>query len=792
MEQKLLKTSLLAVAVAAASGAMAQAQESNGQVLEEVLVKAKTTYGNNVVSEAMLQQQTPFTSVNAVIDTLPGVSVNEGDVYGFDDWSTSITVRGFSTNLSEQQVGTTIDGIPNGGSNYGGGAKANRYVDPANLRDADVSLGTADIASRSLEALGGTINYMTATPEDEAQLRAQLSVGEFDARRGYLRYDTGLIGGNTRAWVSYSFQDATDWDTQTAENERDHFAAKLVSSFERLEISGYLSYDDIQEDNYQRVYSEAQFDAIPDADGLTGVWTGVPFEDQLFRQGWSTLRENLLGYVNFDFDLNEDLNIKTSLYHHQNEGRGDWLPPYLIDATPDGGPQSEFLGGTVATGELNVDTSDRIFFVDAAGNELAPDPNCVPSYTVENWYGVLPSATAQQIADPSCYPDGAVAVQSFRNTHYEKDRTGLSIDLTWDHQVAGMDNQIRGGIWYEDQTRDEFRDWHNVDTRSGFSFNAEPYYIQYDRTYPQEVFKWYLQDSLTTDALTWTLGIKRFSVEVDREDNFDPSLNTGLESDSDTLFSGGVVWETPVDGLEAFAGYSENFKALNDLILERPAADFESIEPETSETMEVGLRYSAGRLRATAVYFQNDFENRIIFLGADTIAGPDFAIGTNGTFFNAGGIESQGFELAVDFGLTDSLNAYVAYSYNDATYLGTGDTTVDGANGIVPGNRVAGIPENMFVAALDWASGSWNAGVSAKYTGDREVNQSNTWTADAFTITDLYAGVSLDDFGNFLDDLRLDLVVNNLFDEEYLGTIASNAAWIGGPRTYALTLTADF
>ena len=140
---------------------------------EKVVVMGTRTYASSSVSEAMKLQQTNITSINALIDNLPGVTVNEGDVFGFDDWSTSITVRGFSTNLGEQQVGTTIDGIPNGGSNYGGGAKANRFIDSANLADAVVSQGTADIASRSNEALGGTINYITSDPEQDSRLRTR-------------------------------------------------------------------------------------------------------------------------------------------------------------------------------------------------------------------------------------------------------------------------------------------------------------------------------------------------------------------------------------------------------------------------------------------------------------------------------------------------------------------------------------------------------------------------------------------------------------------------------------------
>ena len=129
-----------------------------------VIAETPTTFASNVVAAPMLEQQSDITSVMAVVDNLPGVSVQEGDAYGFDDWSSHVAVRGFQTNINEAQIGTTIDGFPNGTSDYWSGSKANRFVDPANLGGVEVSQGTADIASRSAEALGGTFNFITADP----------------------------------------------------------------------------------------------------------------------------------------------------------------------------------------------------------------------------------------------------------------------------------------------------------------------------------------------------------------------------------------------------------------------------------------------------------------------------------------------------------------------------------------------------------------------------------------------------------------------------------------------------
>ena len=142
------------------------------RLLETVSVVAEEPriFASNVVAEPMMLQQSQITSVTSVVDNLPGVSVQEGDAYGFDDWSSNVAVRGFQVTINDAQIGTTIDGFPNGASDYWSGSKANRFIDPMNLGGVEVSQGTADIASRSVEALGGTFNYLTDDPAARAEL----------------------------------------------------------------------------------------------------------------------------------------------------------------------------------------------------------------------------------------------------------------------------------------------------------------------------------------------------------------------------------------------------------------------------------------------------------------------------------------------------------------------------------------------------------------------------------------------------------------------------------------------
>lgn len=785
-----LGSSLMAMAIVSpalaedASNDTSDASETaEGEVI--IVTGARTTYNNNVTTEPMLRQQTPITSPLAMIDNLPGVNVQEGDTFGFDDWSTSVALRGFQTNLGEQQVGITIDGLPNGGSNYGGGSKANRFIDTMNIGSVAVSQGTADIGSLSNEALGGTLDFRTDDPLSDSRLRFSVSLGEYDAQRYYVRYDTGdVLGGNARFWISASHQEATDHITRTAENERDHFALKFVTNGP-VKVSGYASYDDTHEDNYQRLFSLADFELDPNNDQLTGEWTQVPYIDQLYRQAWSTLRENAFAYLKAESDFDSGFNFSVAGYYHHNSGRGDWVPPYLVNVTDDGSgnPESEFT--TPGTTILGGSPIGRIFFVDPNGVALAPIAGCASSIT-------FPYGGAGPEYDPACYPAGSLGVQSYRHTHYKKDRYGIAADATWEASFGSFDNMLRAGLWYEDGERQEHRDWHKVvDTRIGPDYVNPAYWRQYDREYPQSTFKWFVEDQAEFGPVTVTLGAKQFYNDVERRDVFGIDQGAAIDSNSDVLWSGGIQFE-PTPELNIYAGYSENYKALGDAILERPAADISTLEPETAENWEAGARFSSGRIQASAAYFNSKFDNRIIFLAANTTAGPDYLIGTNGTYFNAGGIDSEGFELLVNARVLPTLTLYGSYTYIDASYNGTGDPLVDAAVGIIPGNRVTGIAENMFVISADWSDGPFRAGVSGKYTGDRFVDIGNTFTAEGYTMVDAYIGVSGEEISGLLKGLDLSLVVNNLLDEDYLGGISGGGAWVGAPRTVVFTLTADF
>jgi iron complex outermembrane receptor protein len=755
------KKSLIALAISSAFSLNIVAEEVSYEesTMEEVSVVAKKlSHANHEIDVKMTQQQSSMSSVLAMMDNLPGISINEGDAFGGDDWSTSITMRGFSIDGNQQQLGMTIDGIPNGGSNYGGGAKANRYVDSENMETIQVSQGTSDISSASLEALGGTFNFVSAMPSFEKATKFAYTKGDHDAARYFVRHDTGKIFDNTYAYASYSSTSTSRWVGEGSNGgmTREHAELKFITELGNLSITGRLSYDDADEDNYSSVTKE-QFEQTPDWDQLTWNWTGVPHFDQQFAEGWSTLRENTLGYVKFEYDISSSMHFQITPYMHKNTGRGDWIPPYLVSLDEQGNPITE--DGKIVT----------YGFTDQLGNPLEHADGCNDNLS---W----PSDSGPELA-PSCYERNAIPVMSYRHTHYEKERVGVTANFDWSIGI----NDIAFGLWAESADRDESRDWHKViDARVYHHFDEKPYWTQYSNSFQTDTLKLYAQDTLDFGALSVNVGVQKYFVDIEKYDNFAKAVTGKVNSDSDILLSTGVIYQVN-ENIEVFAGYSENFSAIKDGVLERDASALSEIEPETAENIDLGMRYSNEKISFSATYYTISFDNRITFIApGNEPTGIDYTIGTNGTYLNVGGIESDGFELSASYRFNDNWDIYSSYTNNDSTYVGN-------APGFEAGDKVVDSVDDMFVLSTNYTLESFRAGLSAKYTGERG-------DADSYTILDFNAGYSAVIDSNVFKSFDLAFVVNNLTDESFLSTGTGNGTtfFIGAPRTASMTFSVNF
>jgi outer membrane cobalamin receptor len=774
---------LLAPAIAQAADAPTSdipADDQSVSTLGQVnVVGQATTYAKSSVTPEMLDRRFAMGSVNDVLNELPGVLSTEADAFGSADWGTQISMRGFVLNRDDQQIGTTIDGVPNGGSAYGGGSKANRFIDTLDLETVEVSQGTADIASRSNEALGGTLNYLTSDPLDEQRVRMAFGIGDNQARKYYVRYDTGDLGG-TRAWISGSHASNDDWIDGSGHTTRDHLAGKFVSNLGAWKLSGYLSYDDADESEYSSVTPE-QFATDPDHDLLTGTLTGVPYLDQNYRSGSRALRKNTFGYLRGHFDGDNGFKATLTGYAHRMEGRGDWIPPYLVDVTNDGSgnPESEYTGGSTVYGG---DSLGKIYYVTPSGAAATMIAGCTGS------------ATVPAESNPACYPTGSVPVQSYRHSHYDNQRAGVTADVEWSQDLGALHNTVRGGLWLEKYDRSVTRDWHRLlNVGTNIAFDHTPYWVQFKDNYSTNEQMYYVEDVMRYGNFAWRVGVKQFFVDQTRDRRIGDAAHIESDSHSDPLVSAGLTWTTPLKGVEAFAGYSQNFAAIPSGVLgETDPVALSLVKPETANNIELGVRVSRWPLTGSLTVYDIRFDNRIVYLPATFVTGIDYLGETDGVYENFGGVHSRGVELALGYGWDNGWRVNGAYTYNKASYLGSGNAARDDVLEIVPGSQVIGQPRQTLVLSADWQSQAWHGGISGRYLGRRYLDAANSASLDGVITFDANLGIELSAVSPQLKTAKLDLMISNLTDKRYLnGVDGSDSAFIAAPRTVGLTFTVD-
>ncbi len=156
--------------------------------------KAKVT-----ITQELIERQRPGQSVNEIINLVPGVINQSNDPYG--SGGGGFRIRGFDSS----RISQTQDGIPlNDTGNYA--IYTNQQQDSETLASVNVNLGATDVDSPTASAVGGTVNIRTRIPGDTLGGLASFSHGEFDYTRAFGMIDTGdLTGFGTKAFGSASW-----------------------------------------------------------------------------------------------------------------------------------------------------------------------------------------------------------------------------------------------------------------------------------------------------------------------------------------------------------------------------------------------------------------------------------------------------------------------------------------------------------------------------------------------------------------------------------------------------------
>ncbi|WP_301751444.1 TonB-dependent receptor [uncultured Erythrobacter sp.] len=754
-----------AIAAEAEAQAIAEATDSAAEdsaEANEILVYGKGEVRQvTEISAKDIQLTTAGSSPFIALRKLPGVNFQSADPFGTYEWSTRITLRGFNQN----QLGFTLDGVPLGDMSYGNtnGLHISRAIIADNIGTTRVSQGAGALGTASTSNLGGTIEFFSRAPQDELGIAGNITYGDSNTIRAYGTLDTGDLGG-FKAYISAAHIDADKWKGFGTQQST-QVNAKLVADFSpSTTFTAFVNFSDRKESDYQDLSQEMIGRLGLDWDNISNDWplavqlafiganrgdTGVTVGANSFGTAYPApiltvddayydaagLRRDWLASARIDQQFGDAVTVGVQAYLHTNKGQGSWITPYR--ASPGGLPIS------------------------------------------------------------------------FRTTEYEIERIGVLGDLE-----AELGTQtLRLNVWYENNDFEQARRFYDmgnsqtVPLTSALTYQTNPFFTQWNNAYNTKTFQFAVQDQWdVSDAFTITAGFKGQSVKLEATaiNPVPGPLALGeIKSEDFFLPQVGVLYKLG-GGTELFASFTQNQRAFTAAATTGPfatsAAGFaalrERIEPEKTDTYEVGFRFGEGELTGVIAGYLVNFTNRLLAVPQ----GPSI-VGNAPLLSNVGDVRSVGAEIGLQWQPVPDLTITGSYAYNENTYQ---DNVVNQTGTVVQaieGRTVVDSPESIANLEFAYDNGQFYARANANYTSERFFTFSNDRSVDGRLLVDALVGYRLQSDNRFLDGLALEVTATNLFDEDFVGTIGSNGFGFSGdnqtllagaPQQFFVTLRKDF
>lgn len=274
-----------------------------------------------------------------------------------------------------------------------------------------------------------------------------------------------------------------------------------------------------------------------------------------------------------------------------------------------------------------------------------------------------------------------------------------------------------------------------------------------------KVTSFYLQDEITvTNWLDVVLGARydRFDIEVDNVVAGDKRSRT----DNEISPRAGIIVK-PMENLSIYASYSESFLPRSGEQYANINGDKTRLDPDVYENKEIGFKWNISpKLLLTAAYFDVEQETS--------------SIDGSGEQREDVSLEIDGFEVQLQGYLTDKISFNAGY------------TNLDGE--LANGNDPRELPENKFSLWTNYAhSNKLGFGLGVIYQDESYINTSNTAMLPDYTRVD--AAV----YYNLTEKLRVQLNVENLFDEEYYpNSHSTHQASVGAPINARLSISGEF
>lgn len=818
--KKLLLTSVGVVALTAPSAAFAQSTGSidfeneivvTGQLQEGVagVIIPDAPKAKSVLTEEYIQRQNPGQTVLDTINSIPGVTFTNNDAYGSSGGS--LNIRGFGGD----RISLTFDGVPlNDTGNYA--IYSNQQLDPELIEQVNVNLGSTDVDSPTASAVGGTVNYRTRRPYEDFSVRVSGSAGDFDFMRVFGSIDSGSLNeAGTRFFISASTATNDNPFNNYGKVDKQQYNASIFQPIgdngDFVQISGHYNQNRnnffgsvalrtdtpttrLVPNRFPLTTDEREYDinfqcqtstvARPGLADLTNG-CGTEFDRRFNPSNTGNVR------IKSKFSLTDNLTltIDPSYQYVKANGGGTVNARERLQ-----GGQAGYIGGRPYFGmDLNGDgdlldevtvlapsqtQTHRIGVIANLRYDLSDNQSVQLSYTYDRGRHRQTGEVGFLDANGSpldVFPvnDGAVDVNG--NVLQKRDRLSLAIL----HQFSGryngkfmdeklsLDIGVRLPFFKRDLTQNCF-----TTSASGFvdCFNSDA------------------QNAIYAAANPTRQGPQS------RVFNYSKLLpNVGFSykfTDEFSLF-GSYAMGLSVPGTDPL--YSSFFFAPGTAGI-KPA-------PETTDSFDLGFRFSSGNVQAMVSGWYTKYNNRL-----QTV----FDVATNESIYtNIGKVDVYGLDANIAFQPTDFWNIYAFGSLNESEIK---NDVNQNATTVIPlkGKKLNDTPSHSYGVGTQIKLGPVFLGGVAKRTGGRYIYDTNLPVFNgstqvygakkpAYWLVNVDARINLDFIG-LNDKTYFQVNVYNLFDELYVGsgggaTFQSGApgfAQIGAPRTISGTLNVQF
>ncbi|HEU4516636.1 MAG TPA: TonB-dependent siderophore receptor [Steroidobacteraceae bacterium] len=489
------------------------------------------------------------------------------------------------------------------------------------------------------------------------------------------------------------------------------------------------------------------------SEGFAARVTGVYEDSESYRDGFELERKGINPTVALAIGESTVLRMSYEYYDYDrvaDRGIPSLAAPTVVDrpfrtdeSTFFGDPDQSPTYATVNQGSItidhafndNVNLRNRTVYADYdkfyqnvyAGGAVDPATNLVPLAAYNN--------------------------QQLRENFFNQ------TDLTFSAQTGSVGHEFLVGMELGEQTTDNLRMTGLFNgTDAAFLVSAEDPMVSVPVTFaPTEtdntnhgtatIAAIYVQDQVQLSQ-NWlaVVGLRYDNFEMDFRDRRGAGLD--LETSDDLLSPRGGLIYKPAENLSLYASYSMTYVPRSGAQLASLALTNEALDPEEFENIEVGAKWDLNpSLALTAAVFQLDRKN---------VAIPDPNDPTVSILVD--GQRTEGIELGASGQVSESWSIQGGYAYQDGHLTDR-----------LGGTTLAQLPKH--VASL-WNrydfTPAWGVGLGVVYQTEMFAAADNLVELPGFTRVD--AGV----FYTPNERLRMQLNVENLFDEEYYPNAHNN------------------